>query len=209
MIIIGTMNLSRTRDRGNFYCPTCSMTQGYVLRARRPWLTIYFIPTVPVGGAELFVRCENCKQSWDPTVLEMDQKSHEAAIAEQFRDEALRAAVLIVISDGQISEDEIAALRKIGRRLLERDVDREELGRLCSIAQQNKIEAPNYVLTVSNRWSPEQKSLTLQAMFLAATADGGLSPEQTDILKKMSEILALTDREYESAIEQALTWDEV
>jgi uncharacterized tellurite resistance protein B-like protein len=209
MILIGTMNLTRTRDRGNFYCPTCRLSQTYRLRARRPWLTLYFIPTVPVGGIELFVQCDQCRSTWDPTVLEMDQKGHEQAMDEQFRDEAVRSAVLVVLADGQITQPEIVAMQKIASRLLERPVDREELGRLCSIAEQNQIEAANYVLTVSRRWSSEQRLRALQAMFLAATAEGEMGPTQIETLAKMRDILDLTDQEYQAAIEEALGWEAV
>ena len=122
------MNLTRTREHGNFFCPTCGANQSYRLRARRPFLTLYFIPTVPVGGLELFVQCDACKSTWDPTVLEMDEEVHQYVMEEQFRDEAIRSAVLVVIADGQISDDEIDALQRVASRLLDREVDREELG---------------------------------------------------------------------------------
>ena len=209
MILIGTINLTRTRDRGSFYCPTCVLTQTYRLRARRPWLTLYFIPTVPVGVAELFVQCDHCRKTWDTSVLDMDQHSHEQELEEQFRDQAVRSSVLVVMADGEISESEILALQRIASRLLERVVDREELGRLCSIAHQNQIEAANYVLTVSRNWSKEQRLQALQAMFLAATAEGEMSQSQIDVLAKMRQTLELSDAEYEAAIEDALSWDAV
>ena len=209
MILIGTMNLTRTQDRGNFYCPTCAVTQTYRLRARRPWLTLYFIPTVPVGSAELFVQCDQCRSTWDPSVLDMDQAGHEQVQLDQFRDEAVRSAVLVVIADGEISEKEIAALQQIAARFLGREVDREELGYLCSIAEQNGVRAEDYVLTVSRRWSQEQRVQALQAMFLAASAEGGLGESQVEVLAEMREVLDLTDAEYEAAIEEALAWESV
>ena len=209
MILIGTMNITRTRDRGNFYCPTCAVTQTYRLRARRPFLTLYFIPTVPVGAVELFVQCDQCKSTWDPSVLEMDEENHRMAQEEQFRDEAVRSAVLVVIADGEITENEIEALQRVASHMLQRPFDRDELGRLCSIAQQNKIEAANYVLSVSHRWSQDQRIQALQAMFMAATADEGLGETQMKILTQMRDILELSDREFEQAIEQALGWETV
>ena len=128
---------------------------------------------------------------------------------EQFRDEAVRSAVLVVIADGEITENEIEALQRVASRMLQRPVDRDELGRLCSIAQQNKIEAANYVLTVSHRWSQDQRLQALQAMFMAATADEGLGETQMKILTQMRDILELSDREFEQAIEQALGWETV
>jgi uncharacterized tellurite resistance protein B-like protein len=209
MILIGTMNLTRTRDRGSFFCPTCGLNQTYRLRSRRPWLTLYFIPTVPVGGAEFFVQCDHCHSTWDSSVLEMDQQSHEQALEDEFRDQVVRSSVLVVLADGNISENEILGLQKIASRMLERVVDRDELGRLCSIAQQNKIEASNYVLTVSRRWSKEQRARALQAMFLAASAEGDMSKSQLEILAKMREILELSDAEYEATIEESLSWESV
>ena len=204
MILIGTMNLTRTRDRGNFYCPTCGSTSTYRLRSRRPFLTIYFIPTVPVGASEPFIECDQCRSKWDPSVLEMDREAHEKAQQDQFLDEAMRSAVLVTLLDDKISEDEISALLRIGNNLLQRELDREELGRLCSIATQNKIKAENYVLTVSRRWSQPQRVLALQAMFLAATAEGDLSDSKLKTLMSLRTTLDLTDAEYETAIEHAL-----
>ena len=207
MILIGTMNLTTTRERGDFHCPACEASQTYRLRARRPWLTLYFIPTVPIGGAELFVQCDRCRQAWDPTVLDLDQRSLELAREEQFLDEAMRSAVLVVIADGIITENEILALQRVGKRLLDRDIDREELGRLCSIAEQNGITAANYVMTVSRRWSPDQRLRALQAMFLAATAEGAMSSEQVATLAQMRDLLEMSEGDYQRAIEEALNWD--
>ncbi|MGB7325057.1 MAG: TerB family tellurite resistance protein [Rubripirellula sp.] len=198
------MNLTRTRERGNFYCPGCRVTQSHRLRARRPWLTLYFIPTIPIGNAEVFVQCDQCKQTWDPTVLDVDQATHEAAEAAKFLDEALRAAVLVTLVDGTISELEIQSLIEIASHMQDRDVDLDEIGHLCSIAQQNKIEAANYVLTVSTRWNEKQKRQGLQAMFLAATAEGEMTEKKVKTLAKMQELLGMTDAEYQDAIEAAL-----
>ena len=204
MILIGTMNLTRTRDRGNFYCPTCAVDQTYRLRSRRPFLTLYFIPTVPVGGSEMFVQCDQCRSTWDVSVLDLDKESHETAKAEQFSDEAIRASVLVTLVDGTISENEIATLQRVSRHLLQREIDRDELGRLCSIAQQNGIEATNYVLTISKGWDQNQRDSALQAMFLAATADPEMSDEKLAVLARMREILEMTDAEYQRSIESAL-----
>lgn len=209
MILIGTMNLTRTRETGQFHCPTCAATQEYRLRARRPFLTLYFIPVVPIGAAELFVSCSGCREKWDPSVLQLDSRFYEEVQAEQFRDEALRAAILVILADGSITEGEIAALERIAFRLLGRLVNRDELGELCSIAQHNKIRARNYVMTVSRRWSEPQKSEALQAMFLAATADGKMEETQIKVLADMRDLLELTEQEFQLAIESALEWEQV
>lgn len=208
MILIGTINLTRTRERGDFYCPTCSASRTYRLRARRPFLTLYFIPTVPIGGAETFVHCDGCRASWDVTVLEMDQATHEQVREDQFRDEAIRAAVLMTLLDDRITEPEIQSLQSLADILFDRPLDREELGRLSSIARQSGIHASNYVLSVSKRWTMPQRMRALQGMFLASTSgDEELSPRKLATLQKMQELLGLSDAEYQAAIDDALQYD--
>lgn len=206
LILIGTMNLTRTRQRGDFYCPGCRQLRGYRRRARRPFLTVYLIPLIPIGGVEEFVQCDDCRANWDPAVLEADRRAHEAADMQRFRDEALRAAVLTVIADGRITENEIEALQRIGGHLLERPVEREELGQLCSAAYQNRITAANYITSVAPRWTPEQRILGVQAVFLAASADGELSPKQMQLLSALQRQMEMTDQQFQAVIEDSVYW---
>ncbi|WP_231603358.1 zinc-ribbon domain-containing protein [Neorhodopirellula pilleata] len=201
------MNLTRTRQTGDFYCPTCGVTQSYRLRARRPFLTLYFIPTVPIGQAELFVHCDHCKSNWDPGVLNMDQVTHQRVQAEQYKDEAIRSAVLIALQDGDITEPQVQALLHLADMMFDRPIEREELGRLCSIARQAGIRPHNYVLTISKRWTMTQRLLALQAMFLVATAsEEDLSDEMVKTLISMRDLLQLTENEFQIAIEDTLQY---
>lgn len=204
MILIGTMNLARTRERGSFHCPTCGATESYRQRTRRTFLTIYFIPTVPVSGAEPFVQCDNCRSTFDVNVLELDGAAHQEIREARFRDEALRASVLTVLIDGVISETEIATLIRMSARVLDYPMDREELGAICSIMTSQKIKPADYVLTSSRRWNDQQRRAALQAIFLAATAEGDLTEGQLQLMGQLRDMFDLTDAEYEQVIEQAI-----
>ncbi|WP_236010636.1 TerB family tellurite resistance protein [Candidatus Laterigemmans baculatus] len=198
------MNLSRTRETGDFYCPGCGTSQTYRLRTRRPFLTLYFIPVVPIGAAEPFVQCDQCRAHWDVNVLEMDRHSHEMAQREQFCEEAMRAAVLVTTADGRISEQEIQALHHVGERLLDRPISREELGALCSSTRHLGVSPLNYMLSGSRRWSQAQRTTVLQAAFLAASAEGELSESQLRMLGDLRKMFELSDEQYQTAIEEAL-----
>jgi len=207
MILIGTMDITRQRGAGDFFCPTCGQIREYMLKARRPFLTLYFIPTVPIGGSELFVRCATCLSNWDPSVLQLDAQTHQTTQNTQFGIEAFRAAILVVLHRGSINEREIASLIDISGRLMDEPIDREELGRLCSTAQKNRVTAVNYVRTMCRNWSTEQRQMALQAMFVAATADAELDAASLSLLASLRTALELTDREYEAAIEAAIAWE--
>lgn len=207
MILIGTVNITRTRGAGDFHCPTCGQIREYQLKSRRPFLTLYFIPTVPIGGAEFFVRCRGCRSHWDPAILHLDADAHREMREQQFGGEAFRSAVLAAMEGGEMSHERIETLIRIGERLLCEPIDREDVGRLCSSAKQNGITAENYVRSVSGNWDTEQQDFALQAMFVAAAAEGELSESAVRLLASLRQILDLTDAEYQAAIEAATLWE--
>ncbi len=217
MILIGTMNITRTQGRGDFRCPTCGSIREYALKSRRPFLTLYLIPTVPIGGVEYFIRCSGCGSHWDPAILYANGETHPARgethremheIQEmQFGIEAFRAAVLVVISTGEVTEEQIDILMRIGNRLLPEPITREDLGRVCSSAKQNGISAANYVRSVCPSWTTEQRQFALQAMFVAATSDGELDEPKLRLLASLKEMMDLSDQEYQAAIEAGIQWD--
>lgn len=208
MLLIGTINITRTRERGDFHCPTCGASREYLLKSRRPFLTLYFIPTVPIGGVEYFVRCSECGSNWDPAILRVDPAAMREQQQINFGIEAFRAAVLTALASGVISENQIRALLRISGRLLPTPIDREQLGQLCSSASENRITAANYVRSVSGPWTTEQRQFALQAMFVAASANGAEFDNATlRLLASLRELLQLTDREYQDAIEAAIGWE--
>jgi len=204
MILLGTMNLTRTRSTGDFYCPTCGSLREYRLRARRPFLTIYFIPVVPIGPAEEFVQCSSCKTNSPLAALEVDERTFRENQESNFRLTLFHAAVMVVIADDTISENEIQALIELGNQLLPDGMDRENLGAICSSTRQNRIPPTNYIATVSKPWSTAQKRAAVQAIFLAATADGKLEGPQLKLLKWLRDEFGMSEPEYQTAIEQAV-----
>jgi hypothetical protein len=207
MILIGTMNITRTRSVGDFHCPTCGSIREYTLKSRRPFLTLYFIPTVPIGGQEWFVRCQGCKSHWDPAVLQMDAAAHQSAREAQFGGEAFRAAVLVAQHGEAFGEETIEELLAIAQRLLGEPITRDDLGRLCSSATQNRVSPINYVRSVSPGWTTDQRQLALGAIFVAATAEGEPDPAKLNLLASLRDAMDLTDQEYQQAIETAIAWE--
>lgn len=207
MIFISTMQLTRTLERGEFFCPTCESIQGYRLRSKRTFLTLYFIPTIPISAPEPFIQCDHCKSPWDLSVLHMDERTHKEVRENQFRNEAIRSCVLMTLEDEEITEPEIQSLLRISRVLLNNPIEREELGRLCSVAMHSGIETQNYVLTVSKRWTMQQRYLALQAMFLAASSgEKDISDAKIRQLARMKDLMDLTDTEFEAVVEDSLLY---
>ncbi len=204
MLLIGTMNLTRTKSTGEFFCPNCGVLRDYRRRSRRPFLTIYFIPTVPIGAAEEFVQCSTCKTNSPLAAIEVDEKTFRQTQEMQFRYDALYCATMVATADGGISEPEIEVLLNIGNCLVPGGVSREQLGAACSSIRLNRIPPRNHIASVSRAWTQPQKRLTLQACFLAATADSELPEVKLKLLAWLKEQFGLSEPEYQNAIDDAI-----
>ncbi len=206
MIFIGTMNLARTRERGDFYCPSCRSLQSYRLRAKRPWLTLYLIPVVPIGSVELVIQCDRCRSNWDTSVLKVDAESHQQLLEDQANHEIFRAVILFMLDDGYMMPEEIEPLRELATKVFDRKIDREQLGQLCSSAEQTGVSVKNYVESVFKHWSVDQQRLAIQVMFLAASLRGKLGKARTALLMEMRERAGISPNEFEALVEDALQW---
>ena len=215
MILIGTMNWSSTRSRGMFQCPNCESKEAFRFKSSRPFLTLYFIPVLPIGGIEEFVQCARCKNAFDPAVLTnritpspVDAQSPALTEAklDSFQRDLLTIIALIMIEDGQVTEQEIAVARTLYENITKSGISREELGRTCSQVRIRRVHLPSFLNTVVERRTHDEKLLLVQAMFGVAGADGAISPGRLAALMQSQSALRIDESEFQRAVSDTSQW---
>jgi hypothetical protein len=61
LIIFGLRMFYRTIAQGTFYCRRCGGDRPYRHRAGRRWLTLFFLPVIPLNSAGEHVQCLTCR----------------------------------------------------------------------------------------------------------------------------------------------------
>ena len=215
MIVIGTMNWSSTRSSGMFQCPNCESKEKFRYKSSRPFLTLYFIPVLPIGGIEEFVQCGRCKNAFDPAVLASritpsptsgQSASLTEAKPETFQGDLLTIIALIMMEDGQVTESEIDVARKIYQNITQSSITREVLGRTCSQVRLKRVHLLSFLYSVVERRSHAEKLLLVQAMFGVASADGAISPGRMAALKESQSALQIDESEFQRAVSDATQW---
>jgi uncharacterized tellurite resistance protein B-like protein len=215
MILIGTMNWSSTRSRGMFQCPNCESKETFRYKSSRPFLTLYFIPVLPIGGIEEFVQCGRCKNAFDPAVLTNRIMPSPAsgtsptltdAPPDSFQRDLLTIIALIMIEDGQVTEQEISVARTLYQNITKSSLSREELGRTCSQVRLKRVHLPSFLNTVVERRTHDEKLLLVQAMFGVAGADGSISPGRLAALMQSRSSLRIDESEFQRAISDTTQW---
>lgn len=211
MLLIGTMDWSSTRGRGIFQCPNCESSQEYRLRESRPFLTLYFIPIVPLGGLTESVECRQCREHYEPVILSTSGSDTQGAAtmnqAEVSFEQDLRNLIaLIMIEDGQVTENEIGIARRLYENITETNLTRDDLGRTCSSMSLHRLSARSYLATAAERRNHQERLLLVQAMFGVAGADGEISTKRMQRLVEAQTILNLEEREFKEAISNTGQW---
>jgi hypothetical protein len=71
MLIIWLSVIYRTLGRGAFFCRRCGGDRAYRHRAGRRYITVYFIPLVPLTKTGEHVQCLTCKTRYVTEVLKL------------------------------------------------------------------------------------------------------------------------------------------
>jgi zinc-ribbon family len=69
LIIWGLRVIYHTIAQGVFYCRKCGGDRNYRHRAGRRFITVFFIPLIPLNKAGEHVQCTTCKTRYVPDVL--------------------------------------------------------------------------------------------------------------------------------------------
>lgn len=215
MILIGTMDWAGTSGRGHFLCPNCETKQPYRLRDTRPFLTLYFIPIIPLGGITQTVQCGQCREHFETVVLS-DQATRTSASPDTgesksvpdvtFEQDLLNVMALVMIEDGQITENEISIARRLYSNITDSNLTREELGRTCSMMKVHRMNPQNYLVTAVSRRSHQERLLIVQAMFGVSGADGEISAGRMKSLLKAHQLMGLDEREFKTAVQATSQW---
>jgi tellurite resistance protein len=202
LIIVGEMNLTFKKRSGEFYCPSCEQPRVYVQKRVKRFLTLYFIPLIPLDTVNEFVECQNCRGSFTADSLDMRPEDYQRAARRMMADDVRRVMVLTMLADDVAEPAEIDVIRSTYRQLAERELTDAELKRDLVQARQAKVTAATYAAAIASRRSPAEKDLILRSAFLVASATGDLSDERKEQLKQLPIALGVSEEHFRQIIAQ-------
>lgn len=204
MIIIGSMELKFTKRVGTFCCPQCEQERTFRLRTRREFLTVYFIPLIPLQHLGEFVECMTCRGAFDASAaeftLEQLQAQKRRAAAERIR----RALVILVAADEVVTDEELAVVREFTRRNGQEDVSRDQLLHEAASVRHAQMDPVVYLRHVAQQLGEEDKELLVYHAFLAATASGELSPQRQTLLAQMPDAIGIPEMRFREIVLRAV-----
>jgi tellurite resistance protein len=203
MILIGEMNITYTKGIGEFYCPQCQSEHPCQHKRVRRFLTIYFVPLVPLDLVSEHLRCLGCRQNHPLHAMELRADDYEREQQREFATDVKRVMVLTMIADGVIEESEIETIQQFYRQLTDDELSREQILKEAEQAQRAGTTAAIYAQVIAGRRTEEEKTWIIRGAFGVATADGDLSDERLRQLKQLPVALGMSESRFREIIEES------
>ncbi len=70
IFVWGWRAISLILGTGIFHCPQCQADSEYQHLRPRRWFTVFFLPVIPLNKLDDYVKCQRCKGTFRPVVLE-------------------------------------------------------------------------------------------------------------------------------------------
>jgi uncharacterized tellurite resistance protein B-like protein len=201
MIIIGTTSITSTKESHRFFCPQCGQrVAGRRLVVRR-FLTLYFIPVIPLDMLHEGLRCDHCLGSYTMQVLDYDPGRH----TEQFAQDLMRILILVMIADGHAREEEMECIQRAYANIAGVELAGSQIEQEIELAKRSGVMAIEYARRVAHTLTEEQKAMIVKWAFLVATAAGQLQDAHSQQLQQLGEALDIPDDRFRQYIQEAIS----
>jgi tellurite resistance protein len=196
MIIFGTRGVTYTAERGDFFCPSCSDGRDYAQKRVRRFFTLYFIPLVPLNVLGEYVECDDCKGTYQLSVLDYDPNAANAAFEAEYARGMKRVMVLMMMVDGDIDDDEISAVRDLYGRVCGGQLSEADVRAEIDAATADGRGVSDFIGSMAGTLNDNGKELVIKAAYAVAAADGVFADEEMELLAEIGQALLLSKAHY-------------
>jgi hypothetical protein len=186
LIVWGLRIVYRIVARGVFFCRKCGGDRDYRRRAGRRFVTLFFIPVVPLSRTGEHVQCVTCKTRYVPEVLQIPTAAQmQAALPIGVR--ALICAMLRAGDPGCGA----ARQRAIAMAGAAGAPDYDDAALDADLAQP-PAAGRQAIATLGGQLKPEAREWYLAELIRIALADGPLSGAQRAAAEAIAADLSMT-----------------
>lgn len=186
LIIWGWRVVYHTIAQGMFYCRKCGGDRGYRHRAGRRFITLFFIPIIPLTKAGEHVQCDTCKTRYVTEVL----GSPTAASMQAAIPAGVRAMVAVMLRTGGLDSAQargraIDAVRGAGQQNYDESMLAEDVAQPLETARR-------MLGHLGGQLRPEAKEWHLAEAVRIGMTDGPLTDNERATAEMIAGDLGMT-----------------
>ena len=186
--MIGLSTTKPVIDTGSFDCPKCHQQRSYQRKLIKNWISIYFIPIIPIGSSGEVLQCTKCKIEFPEKSAPQSQAS-DSPTSEDFAEALL---VLVALDRGTPNRKVVAKLQQVLSELREQPVSSETVAALILQGQSTRYSALEYARTTRAGISREDRIRAVVLIDELVRCPGEVHPAGLDLLDSISKALGIS-----------------
>ena len=186
--MIGLSTTQPVIDTGSFDCPKCHQQRSYQRKLIKNWISIYFIPIIPIGSSGEVLQCTKCKIEFPAKSAPQSQAS-DSPTSEDFAEALL---VLVALDRGTPNRKVVAKLQQVLSELREQPVSSETVAALILQGQSTRYSAFEYARTTRAGISREDRIRAVVLIDELVRCPGEAHPAGLDLLDSISKALGIS-----------------
>ncbi|MEC8390208.1 MAG: zinc-ribbon domain-containing protein, partial [Planctomycetota bacterium] len=186
--MIGLSTTKPVIDTGSFDCPKCHQQRSYQRKLIKNWISIYFIPIIPIGASGEVLQCTKCKIEFPAKSAPQSQAS-DSPTSEDFAEALL---VLVALDRGTPNRKVVAKLQQVLSELREQPVSSETVAALILQGQSTRYSAFEYARTTRAGISREDRIRAVVLIDELVRCPGEAHPAGLDLLDSISKALGIS-----------------
>lgn len=204
-IIYGTDYFTWSRAAGEFYCPACKARRLSRRYTKMRFLTLYFLPVIPLGDTSQWLECRSCLRSFGNDTAESSEileradryvESQRRAVEQQvdtaeFERTLRRAMILMALVDGPLNARQIQVIARVHQEIAGWIPVATELTKEAAQIAAEGGTLAGALQVAALRLLPTNKTQLFSALYRVATASGTLSPAARSQVGMLPGLLSL------------------
>ncbi len=186
LIIWGLRVIYRLVGRGVFFCRRCGGDREYRHRAGRRWITVFFIPLIPLRKTGEHVQCLTCKTRYVTEVLKLPTTVEMAAALAT----GMRAVVAVMLRAGDPLSPP-ARRRAIDAVTGAGDAEYDEARLIADLGEPAGSARPR-IAALGGQLQVEAREWCLAEAIRIALADGPLTGAERAAAEHLANTLGMT-----------------
>jgi tellurite resistance protein len=192
LVILGPTPVTRTRGRGDFFCPECGGRRPYARQRVQKRFALFFVSVLPLDELGEYVECQACRGTFRTTVLDHGPEHVRDRFQAEFRAAVLRIMLLMMMVDGRVEPSEKRMIIDLNQRLTGRALTMDDLEEHLRAIADAGMTALDFARTAAPLLNDPGKEMVLKAAYAVAVADGRVHPAERTLFHSLGRALAMS-----------------
>ncbi|MGD8496868.1 MAG: TerB family tellurite resistance protein [Gemmatimonadales bacterium] len=176
-------------ETGEFYCSNCKSRQSYALKSSRPQAPSWLGRIFGDGDKGRYVECQNCGATAVPAVLQVADSTADADYLKGIR----RVAIQMMAVDGEIADEEVAAIQEMYQQVTGHDLDDASIRREAERYSAETVdELADWLTKLAQGMNEKGKELILKTAFWVVAADSQFDESEATFIYRVGGALGVS-----------------